>query len=202
MNRSLIFTNRHLKYTVGINEYQVTTEFQYKCYFFDFDATYQDRNVFFVFDSEKDEFIGSDPDHHFTANDRFMRYGKRVPEVKSFLLDFYTKWTPENKTVIVNKIVWDRASPKERHRIGLIQLNTEGLVADNKMRMCTAIKTYRGGDSITNYATHVQQMKISNKYLQKLRTRYRKFDLTEFDEWHFGQSITTQIPWYRDDLHH
>ena len=60
-------------------------------------------NLFFVFDSEKDEFIGSDPDYHFTASNRFMSYGKRVPEVKRFLLDFYTKWKPENKTVIVNK---------------------------------------------------------------------------------------------------
>ena len=184
MNRSLIFTNRHLKYTVGINEYQdqATTDFQYKRYLFDFDAAYRDRNLFFVFDSEKDEFIGSDTDHHFIANDRFMRYGKRVPEVKSFLLDFYTKWKPENKTFIVNKSVSDRASPKERNKIGLIQLNTEGVVANNKIRMYTAIKTYREGDSITKYATHVRRMKISNKYLQKLRTRYRKFDLTEFHE--------------------
>ena len=68
--------------------------------------------------------------------------------------------------------------------------------------MYTAIKTYRGGDSITKYATHVRRMKISNKYLQKLGTRFRKFDLTEFDEWHFGQSIATQIAWSRDDFHH
>ena len=59
-----------------------------------------------------------------------------------------------DKTIIVNKSIWDRASPKERHKIGLIQLNTEGVVA-NKVRMYTAIKTYRGGDSITKYATHV-----------------------------------------------
>ena len=40
MNRSLIFTNRQLKYTVGVNEYQdqVTTDFHYKRYLFDFDA--------------------------------------------------------------------------------------------------------------------------------------------------------------------
>ena len=68
--------------------------------------------------------------------------------------------------------------------------------------MYIAIKPYRWGDSITKYATHVRRMKISSKYLQKLRTRYRKFDLTEFDEWHFGQSITTQIAWSRDDFHH
>ena len=45
-------------------------------------------------------------------------------------------------------------------------------------------------------------MKMSNKDLLKLRTKYRKFDLTEFDEWYFGQSITTQIAWSRDDFHH
>ena len=53
-----------------------------------------------------------------------MRYGKQVLEVKSFLFDFYTKWKPDNKTIIVNKSVWDRASPKERNKIGLIQVNT------------------------------------------------------------------------------
>ena len=109
MNRGPIFTNRHLKYTLGINEYQdqVTTDFQYKRYLFDFDVANWDRNLLFVFDSEKDEFIGSDPDYHFIVNNTFMRYGKWVPKVKSFLLDFYTKWKPENKTVIVNKNVWE-----------------------------------------------------------------------------------------------
>ena len=80
------------------------------------------------------------------ANDRFMRYGKRVREVKSFLLDFYIKWKPENKTVIVNKSIWDRASPKERNKIGLTQLNTEGVGANIEIRIHTAIKTYRGGE--------------------------------------------------------
>ena len=65
-----------------------------------------------------------------------------------------------------------------------------------------AIKPDRGRDSITEYATHFWQMKMSNKHLLKLRTKYRKFDLTEFDEWYFGQSITTQIAWSRDDFHH
>ena len=122
MNRSLIFTNRHLKYLVGINKYQdqVTTNFQYKRYLFNFDAAYRDRNLFFVFDSEKYEFLGSDPHYHFIANERFMRYRKRVPEVKSFLIDFYIKWKPENKTVIVNKSIWDRASAKEGNKIGLM----------------------------------------------------------------------------------
>ena len=177
-----------------MNEYmdQVMTEFLYKRYLFDFDAAYRDRNLSFVFDTEKDEFISLDLDYHFIANDRFMRYGQRVPEVKSFLLDFYTKWKPENKVIILKKNVWDRASPKERSKIGLIQLNGGRVMVNNKIRMYTAIKTYRGEDSITKYAIHVRQMKISKKYLLKLRTIYRKFDLTEFDEWHFTQPLTTQ----------
>ena len=50
MNRSLIFTNKHLNYMVGINEYQkqVTTDFQYKRYLFDFDATYRDKRIFCI----------------------------------------------------------------------------------------------------------------------------------------------------------
>ena len=50
---------------------QVTTIFMYKRYLFDFDNSYWDSNLFFVFDKEKDEFIGSDPDYHFIANDRW-----------------------------------------------------------------------------------------------------------------------------------
>ena len=94
----------------------------YKRYLFDFDNSYRDRNLLFVFDKEKDEFIGSDPDYHFIAKNRYMRFGDQVPEVKNFLLDYYTQLKPQNKTVIVNKNVWDRASQKERCKIGLIQL--------------------------------------------------------------------------------
>ena len=63
---------------VGNKEYQdqVTTDFQYKYQLFNFDAAYRDRNLIFVFDFEKYEFIGSDPDSHFMANGKFMRYGK------------------------------------------------------------------------------------------------------------------------------
>lgn len=86
------------------------------------------------------------------------------------------------ETVTVNKSVWDKASSKERNKIVLIHLNIERIVANNKIRMYTARETYRGGDSITKYATHFRRTKISNKYLQKLRTRYRKFESTEFDE--------------------
>ena len=61
---------------------QVTTNFIYKRYLFDFNNSYQDKNLFFVFDTEKDEFISLDPDYHFIANNRYMRFGDQVPEVK------------------------------------------------------------------------------------------------------------------------
>ena len=50
-----------------------------------------------------DEFIGSDPHYHFIANNRYMRFGDQVPELKKFLLDYYTRLKPQNKIVIINK---------------------------------------------------------------------------------------------------
>ena len=208
LKRGFIFKNDTFTsgslYSVGVNEYmdQVTTNFMYRRYLLDFDNSYRDRNLVFVFDKEKDEFIGSDPDYHFIANDRYMRFGDQVPEVKKFLLDYYTRLKPQNETVIVNKNVWDRASQKERSKIGLIQLYRDRVVANNKIRMYTAIKAYRGQDSITKYATHVRQLTIPKKYLDKSRKKYRNFCLIEFDEWHFNYPLTTQLNWFRHDLNY
>ena len=49
-----------------------------------------------------------------------MRNGDQVPEVKNFFLNFYAQWRPQNKTLIVNKNIWDRENPKEENKIGLI----------------------------------------------------------------------------------
>ena len=68
--------------------------------------------------------------------------------------------------------------------------------------MYTAIKTYRGQNSITKYAAHIQQIKISAKHLIKLRKKYRNFELTEFDEWHFDYRLTTQLNWFQQDLNY
>ena len=64
-------------YSVGVNEYtdQVTTNFMYKRYLFDFNNSYRDRNLFFVFHKEKDEFIVLEADYHFIANNRYIRFG-------------------------------------------------------------------------------------------------------------------------------
>ena len=148
---------------------------------FNFDSSHRDRNLLFVFDTENDEYIGSDENYHFVANDRFLRYKKSVPNVNRFLHDFYMTWRPNNKTVIVNQGTWDRLNPRERNKVGLIQLNVGAVVANNKVRMYTGIKTYRGTNSITKFATYVQKIIIPPKCLQKLRAKYSNFNLTEFD---------------------
>ena len=68
--------------------------------------------------------------------------------------------------------------------------------------MYTGIKTYSGQNSITKYATHIRQIKISVKHLIKLRKKYRNFELTEFGEWHFHYSLTTQLNWFQRDLNY
>ena len=143
-----------------------------------------------------------DPNYRFIANDRFMRNGEQVLEVKNFLFNFYTQWRPQNKTVIVNKNIWDRANPKENNKIRLIQLYSDRVLPNNKIRMYTAIKTYRGQNSITKYATHIRQIKISVKHLIKLRKKYRNFELKEFDEWHFDYPLTTQLIWFQQDINY
>ena len=72
---------------VALNEYRnnITREFRYRRYIFNFDSSYRDRNLFFVFDKESDEYIGSDENYHFVTNDRFLRYKKSVPSVNRFL---------------------------------------------------------------------------------------------------------------------
>ena len=70
---------------------------------FNFDSSFEDRNLFFVFDTENDEYIGSDENDHLVGNDRFLRYKKSVPSVNRFLCDFYMTWRPHNKAVIVNQ---------------------------------------------------------------------------------------------------
>ena len=102
---------------VALNEYRdkVTKEFKYRRYMFDFDSSYRDQNLLFVFDTENDEYIGSDENYHFVANDRFLRYKKSVPNMNRFLHDFYMTWRSSNKTVIANQGTWDRLNPTERN---------------------------------------------------------------------------------------
>ena len=76
------------------------------------------------------------------------------------------------------------------------------VAANNKVRMFTGIKTYRGINSITKFAKYVRKITIPPQYLQKLRAKYSNFNLTEFDERHFPQLIPTHMAFYPDDFHH
>ena len=119
-----------------------------------------------------------------------------------FLHKFYMTWHPNNKTVIVNQGTWDRLNPRQRNKVRLIQLNVGAVVANNKECTDTGIKTYRGTNSITKFAMNIRKITIPPKYLQKLRAKYSIFNLTEFDEWHFPQLVSTHMAFYPDDFHH
>ena len=97
----------------------IVTRLEYNRYNFDFDSYYPDINLYFIFDKENDEFIGSDSNYHPLANNKFQRYGKPVSVAKSFLFYCYMVWRPENTIVIVNQDVWNRAGAKEKAKLVL-----------------------------------------------------------------------------------
>ena len=52
---------------------------------------------------------------------------------------------------------------KKEAKLDLYNCTGTGWLQKNKIRMYTAIKAYRGQDSITKYATHVRQLTIPKK---------------------------------------
>ena len=57
----------------------------------------------------------------------------------------------------------------------------------------------RGKGSILRYGTFIRKAKIPQKYLDKLRAKYRNFQLTEFSKYHFEQNII--YSWLTSDHH-
>ena len=141
----------------------------YNRYNFEFNSYYQDLNLYFIFDKENDEFIGSDSNYHLLANDKFQRHGKPVPVAKSFFYYYYTVLRPENTTVIVNQDVSNHTRAKERSKIGIMQRFQDSVIVNNKITICTAIRALKETDSLTKYATHIREFRIPKKYLVKLR---------------------------------
>ena len=56
--------------------------------------------------------------------------------------------------------------------------------------MYTTIRTVKGTDSLTKYATHITEFNMPKKYLDKLRKQYKSFSLIRFNEWHFNSSLS------------
>ena len=65
-------------------------------------------------------------------------------------------WGPENTTVIVNQDVWNCARAKERSKISVIQQFQDRVIVNNKVTMHALIRTLKGTDSPTKYATHIR----------------------------------------------
>ena len=58
----------------------------------------------------------------------------------------------------------------------------------------------RGYGSILRQANHIRRIKIPDKYLTKLRAKYKGFKLNEFDQYAFPSTLTYSY-WLGNDLH-
>ena len=91
---------------------------------------------------------------------------------------------------------------KRKSKIGIMQRFQDSFIVNNKITMHTTIRTPKGTDSLTKYATHIREFKILKKYLDKLRKRYKNFSLIRFNEWHFNNSLSIELYYDSDDFHH
>ena len=67
-----------------MKKWKTVTRLEYNHCNFDFDSYYRDINLYFIFDKENAEFIGSESNYHLLANNKFQGYGKPVPVAKVF----------------------------------------------------------------------------------------------------------------------
>ena len=139
-----------------------------------------------MFDKVADEFIGSDGDYHLIINDRYQRYKKGVPDVNEFLYEYYWNIKPNHKNVICNQATYALLTPTEKERVVFIQTNSKKRVIIKKeISIFAAPSNVRGKDLILRYDTFMRKAKIPQKYFDKLRAKYRNFQMTEFSEYRF-----------------
>ena len=82
-------------------------------------------------------------------------------------------------------------TPKEKDRVVFIQTNSKKRVIIKKgISIFAAPSNIRGKGSILRYGTFIRKAKIPQKYLDKLRAKYRNFQLTEFSEYRFERKYT------------
>ena len=85
--------------------------------------------------------------------------------------------------------------------IAFIQTNTLVKVQVNTtISIVAVLRTVRGYGSILRQANHIRRIKTPNKYLTKLRAKYKNFKLTEFDQYSFPSTLTYSY-WLGSDLH-
>ena len=92
-------------------------------------------------------------------------------------------------------------TPEERTFIAFIQNDTPGKVQVNTtISIFAALRTVRSYGSILRQTNHIRRIKIPDKYLTKLRAKYKDFKLTEFDQYAFPSTLTYTY-WLNNDLH-
>ena len=117
------------------------------------------------------------------------------------MLEYYWTIKPDYKNVICNMTTYVDLIPAECKLIAFIQNDTSGKVPVNTtISIFAALRFVRGYGNILRQANHIRRIKVPDKYLTKLRTKYKDFKLTEFDQYTFPSTLTF-IYWLNNDLH-
>ena len=175
--------------------------YDYKRYLFKYNPYYQCKNQIFISDTVNDTFIANAGDYHQVINDTYQRYGRGRPDPNPFMLEYYWTIKPDHKNVACNMTTFVDLTPAECKLIAFIQTDTPGKVQVNTtISIFAAHRTVRGYSGILRQANHIRRIKMPNKYLTKLRAKYKDFKLTEFDQHAFPPTLTYSY-WLMNDLH-
>ena len=115
--------------------------------------------------------------------------------------EYYWTIKPDHKNGICSMTTYVDLTPAERKLIAFIQNDTAGKVPVNTtISVFAALRTVRSYGSILRQANHIRRIKIPDKYLTRLRAKYKGFKLTKFDQYAFPSTLTYTY-WLNNDLH-
>ena len=140
-------------------------------------------NMFFIFDRSQGEFIGTDPHWHTFINNKYLCYG-HLFNASTSIYTWYCVEQKGQKVVIANQEEYDDMTQLEKNKIAIIQNILQNSFVFTNVNFFTCKKILRQNQkSILDGAKLVRNFKIPEKYLKKLKARYKNFNLIEFDEW-------------------
>ena len=105
-----------------------------------------------------------------------------------------------NIIVTLSQITKTLLTPIEKEHVVFIQTKKKKRALIKKgISIFAAPSNIRGKGSILRYGTFIIKAKIPQKYLDKLRAKYRNFQLTEFSKYRFERNRI--YSWLTSDQH-
>ena len=171
-----------------------------KQYLFDFDACYRDQNLIFVFDHSTRIFLISDIfiKAATIVNDEYWRYGKNF-DINAFFTDWFVSKKKGNGVVIGNYKDYQELPANKKYLIPLMQTNNRLYIRWGAI-FFTCLKKFKGADTIIHKSQHFRSITIPPHHLAQLRTKFKNFCLTSFDECRCDRDTITTC--YKNDIQH